>query len=66
MREVVFIVYSIVHFGALTQERFYLVTDQDNHACFEPLHRKDVDYYVNSGIKVDTQIVYSKPAVHIK
>lgn len=66
MKEIVFIVYSVVHFGASTQERFYLVIDQDNHACFEPLNSKDVDYYVNSGVKVDTQVVYSKPVVHIK
>lgn len=66
MREVVFIVYSVVHFGASTQERFYLVTDEDNHACFESINHKDVDYYVNSGVKVDTQIVYSKPVLHIK
>lgn len=66
MKEIVFIVYSVVHFGGLTQERFYLVTDQDDHACFEQIDHKDVLCYVNTGVKVDTQVVYSKPVVHIK
>ena len=66
MKEIVFIVYSVVHFGTTTQERYYLVTDQDNHACFEPINCADVNYYVNAGAKIDTQVVYTKPVVSIK
>ena len=66
MKEVIFIVYSIVHFGAVKQERYFLVTNQDDHACFEPLHYSDVEFYTNLGTRIDTQVVYTKPVVSIK